>query len=122
MLSSRNFGLKTLKYFPLPRLVHNSASQVQNNKPEKLKLSFQDPESIYKGKKTWELGRAWLVFSLCGVRTLIENNQKMMKVSQKMLGDKFFGKLMKMTFFGQFVGGEKEEDLKLSSRRWRTLG
>ena len=113
--------ISSLKHFPVSHFVRRF-SYPAINKTEKQRLSFEDPESIYKGKKTWELGRAYLVFSLCGIKMLMENNQTMMKVGKMILGDKIFGKLMKLTFYGHFVGGENEEDLEPLIKEMKELG
>ena len=99
--------ISRLKHFPFSHFVRRF-SYTAINKTEKQRLSFEDPESIYKGKKTWELGRAYLVFSLCGIKMLMENNQTMMKVGKMILGDKIFGKLMKpsirnILLFAKFI-------------------
>ena len=73
------------QYLPIT-MVRNISSKA-TEKPE---LSFQDPESIYKAKKTWELGRAYVVFSLCGINTLMQHNEKMLTIGKKILGDTLF--------------------------------
>ena len=42
----------------------------------------------------------------------MENNQKMMEIGKKVLGGKVFEKLMKVSFYGQFVGGETMEEVQ----------
>ncbi|KAK7071145.1 hypothetical protein SK128_009755 [Halocaridina rubra] len=41
-----------------------------------LDLTFCDYENAFKSKTTWEVLRALLVFQMCGIRPLVENNEK----------------------------------------------
>ena len=45
----------------------------------KLDLSFEDSETAFKAKSNSDLLRGYLVFKLCGINYLIEN-QKMVKI------------------------------------------
>ena len=118
MFTSR---LQTLKCFPLTSLVRMSHFQNPNTVAMK-KFSVEDSDLIFKGKKTWELGRGYCVFSLCGIRTLMENNQKIMMIGKKILGVKLFEKLMKATVYGHFVGGETMEEVQPLMEKMKKLG
>ena len=111
------FRMQNCKYLPIT-MVRN----ISNKATEKPKLSFEDTEAIYKSKKTWELGRAYFVTSLCGMNTLMQRNEKMLTIGKRMLGDNLFGKLMKATFYGYFVGGETMEEVKPLVEEMRELG
>ncbi|XP_053135765.1 proline dehydrogenase 1, mitochondrial isoform X2 [Hemicordylus capensis] len=50
------------------------------------------------------------------------SSRKLMSVSRKLLGQWLFEKLMKMTFYGQFVAGEDQEAIKPLVRRHRACG
>lgn len=39
-------------------------------------------------------------------------SRQLMELSRKLLGNRMFEKLMKMTFYGQFVAGEDQESIK----------
>ena len=43
---------------------------------------------------------------------MVENNEQLMKLGYSVLGASLFERIMKMTFYGQFVGGENERSLK----------
>lgn len=43
---------------------------------DQLDLTFCDARQAYRSKSTWEILRAYIVFKLCAVETLVENNQK----------------------------------------------
>ena len=52
-------------------------------KVDKLDLTFLDHHAAFKNKTTWEVLRAYLVFSLCGVQSLVNNNEKVKKGVEK---------------------------------------
>ncbi len=43
---------------------------------DKLDLSFLNHEAAFKSKSTWEVLRALLVFQMCSIGTLVDNNEK----------------------------------------------
>lgn len=43
---------------------------------DQLDLTFNDARQAYRSKSTWEILRAYIVFRLCSVEYLVENNQK----------------------------------------------
>jgi proline dehydrogenase len=86
------------------------------------KISFNDPREAYISKKTSEIFRAYFVLTLCGIRPLVENNDKLMKLGQKLLGKALFGALMKQTFYGHFVAGEDKEKIKPIISRMQSFG
>jgi len=73
-----------------------------------LDLTFNDARQAYRSKSTGEILRAWIVFKLCGINFLVENNDKLMKLGQKVMGKKLFEKVMESTFYGHFVAGPDE--------------
>jgi len=97
---------------------HTSSAQ---NK-EKLDLTFLDNEAAYKSKKNSEVLRAYVVMSLCGIKPLVKHNDKLMKLGQKILGKTLFGLLMKQSFYGHFVAGEDQEDIKPTISRMHSFG
>jgi len=87
-----------------------------------LDMTFRDHEAAYKSKKTSEVARAYLVMSLCGIKPLVEHNDKLMKLGQKILGKTLFGMLMKQTFYGHFVAGEDQDRIKPTISRMQSFG
>ncbi len=47
---------------------------------------------------------------------------QLMKLGQKVLGNRLFGKLMKATFYGHFVAGEDRQTIKPAIHRLHTFG
>ncbi|OZC08141.1 hypothetical protein X798_04834 [Onchocerca flexuosa] len=64
------------------------------------------------GKRTSELFRGIIVLPLCTIKTLRKKEQLVMVGLKKVFGEKIFAKLLKLTFFGQFVGGETIDEVK----------
>uniref|UniRef100_A0AAQ5YCZ3 Proline dehydrogenase n=1 Tax=Amphiprion ocellaris TaxID=80972 RepID=A0AAQ5YCZ3_AMPOC len=77
-------------------------SQTKNltNTPlSKIRIDFDNTQEAYRSKGNIELLRSLLVF-------------KLMKHFKKLLGQWMFEKMMKMTFYGQFVAGEDHNSIK----------
>ncbi|XP_067015376.2 proline dehydrogenase 1, mitochondrial isoform X1 [Anabrus simplex] len=87
-----------------------------------LDLSFADPVASFKSKTTWEVLRAYIVYTMCSFEYLVEHNEKLMKVARTLLGDRLFGMLMKCTFYGHFVAGEDQVKIKPTLERLRSFG
>lgn len=54
----------------------NQLEPHEPNKPNKLNLSFEDSKTAFKAKSSFELLRGYLVFQLCSISFLIENQKK----------------------------------------------
>ncbi|XP_011298764.1 proline dehydrogenase 1, mitochondrial isoform X2 [Fopius arisanus] len=87
-----------------------------------LDLKFDDPVASFKSKTTMELIRAYIVYQICSIDYVVENNMKFMKVAKAVLGERIFTLLMKTTFYGHFVAGEDEEKIKPVIGRLRQFG
>ena len=87
-----------------------------------LDLSFNDHEAAFRSKKTSEIVRGYAVLTLCGFRPLVTHNARLMKLGQRILGKTLFGHLMKQSFYGQFVAGEDQEELKPVISRMHSFG
>ncbi|XP_076765647.1 proline dehydrogenase slgA [Xylocopa sonorina] len=87
-----------------------------------LDLKFNDPLAAFKSKTTKELIRAYVVYQLCSIGYIAENNMKLMKLAKQILGEKLFTKLMKATFYGHFVAGEDEVQITPVLDRLRQFG
>nr|XP_055035274.1 proline dehydrogenase 1, mitochondrial isoform X2 [Misgurnus anguillicaudatus] len=93
------------------RDVINGAKAHRSSQP-KISIDFDNTQEAYKSKDTLELFRSLLVFKLCSVDFLVDKNKELMFLSKKVLGQRLFEKLMKMTFYGQFVAGEDQDSIK----------
>ncbi|XP_052891279.1 proline dehydrogenase 1, mitochondrial isoform X1 [Anopheles moucheti] len=107
--------------------VATGARQQQDNNPstpqrDPLDVSFNDPHAAFKSKTTFELIRAYFVYVLCSSEFLVENNMKLMKVAQTILGEKLFTLAMKYTFYGHFVAGEDQLKIVPTLERLRSFG
>jgi len=85
-------------------------------------LSFEDHSAAFKSKTTWEVLRALFVFQICGVNVIVDNNEKLMKLGQTVLGKTLFALLMKKTFYGQFVAGEDTQRIAPVIQQMNTFG
>ncbi|XP_022050320.1 proline dehydrogenase 1, mitochondrial [Acanthochromis polyacanthus] len=78
----------------------------------KIHIDFDNTQEAYRSKGNIELLRSLLVFKLCTIDVLVEKNKELMDLSKKLLGQWMFEKVMKMTFYGQFVAGEDHNSIK----------
>ncbi|XP_041815827.1 proline dehydrogenase 1, mitochondrial [Chelmon rostratus] len=85
---------------------------VTNAQLNKIHIDFDNTQEAYKSKGNIELLRSLLVFKLCTIDVLVEKNKELMELSKKLFGQRMFEKLMKMTFYGQFVAGEDHNSIK----------
>lgn len=90
----------------------NQTKNVENTQLCKSTIDFDNTEEAYKSKDNVELLRSLLVFKLCTIDVLVEKNKELMDLTKKLLGQWMFEKLMKMTFYGQFVAGEDHNAIK----------
>lgn len=101
--------------------VDNAASP-SKSKRDPLDTSFNDPEASFKSKTTWEVIRAYLVYTMCSSNYLVENNMKLMKITKALVGEKLFATIMKSTFYGHFVAGEDRYKIIPTLKRLRSFG
>uniref|UniRef100_A0A8C2D6W4 Proline dehydrogenase n=1 Tax=Cyprinus carpio TaxID=7962 RepID=A0A8C2D6W4_CYPCA len=98
------------------RLRSTAAASTQHKEPKSedapISIDFDNTQEAYKSKDTMELLRSLLVFKLCTIDFLVDKNKELMDLSKKVLGQRLFEKLMKMTFYGQFVAGEDQNAIK----------
>uniref|UniRef100_A0A669F0S9 Proline dehydrogenase n=1 Tax=Oreochromis niloticus TaxID=8128 RepID=A0A669F0S9_ORENI len=85
-------------------------------------IDFENTQEAYKSKGNIELLRSLLVFKLCTFDILVDKNKELMDLSRKLLGQWMFEKLMKMTFYGQFVAGEDHNSIKPLIRKNEAFG
>ncbi|XP_022190180.2 proline dehydrogenase 1, mitochondrial [Nilaparvata lugens] len=93
--------------------------------PEKdkaLDLTFINAEEAFKSKKTSDLLRALVVYNLCSINFLVENNAKLMKLFRGLLGERLFVYFMKKTFYGHFVAGEDQHNILPLVTRMKNYG
>ncbi|XP_057669835.1 proline dehydrogenase 1, mitochondrial [Diorhabda carinulata] len=103
-------------------LVENATNAVETPQRDVLDITFSDPKAAFKSKTNWELIRAYLVYALCSIEYLVDNNMKLMKLAEKILGERLFVFLMKLTFYGHFVAGEDQMRIKPTLERLRSFG
>jgi len=100
----------------------NADETIVNRRKDPLDLSFKNGEAAFRSKTSLEILRAYVVFSLCSSSYLVENNMMLMKIAKRMLGKRLFKSLMKATFYGQFVAGEDQAEIKPVIEKMRTFG
>lgn len=102
--------------------VRQKESQARRYSRDKLDLSFNNSKNAYKSKRLSELVRNYFVLGLCSSDLLVQNNERIMKVSRAIFGKRVFESLMRNTFYGQFVAGENEKETAPVIRRMADFG
>lgn len=87
-------------------------ADLASKREEKPNLSFENAKIAFRSKSTAQLLRAYMVFHLCGIRPLIDNQQNILSLTRRVLGKTLFKTLMKHTFYGHFVAGEDRAEIK----------
>ncbi|XP_077571110.1 proline dehydrogenase 1, mitochondrial [Stigmatopora nigra] len=77
-----------------------------------ISVDFEQTREAYKSKDSMELLRSLVVLKMCSYDVLVDKNQEIMDFGKKVLGQKAFNQLMKMTFYGQFVAGEDHKAIR----------
>ncbi|XP_075944814.1 proline dehydrogenase 1, mitochondrial [Anarhichas minor] len=97
-------------------------SQTKKILLNKIHVDFNNTREAYRSKGNVELLRSMLVFKLCTIDILVEKNKELMALCKKVFGQWMFEKLMKMTFYGQFVAGEDHNSIKPLIRKNQAFG
>ncbi|VDK80311.1 unnamed protein product [Litomosoides sigmodontis] len=125
-LSSNFRSLIHLSYRMTSSNVSSQAPTVNIDEAEecysKLDLDFKSTKIAFKGKKTSELIRGLIILPLCTVPALRKREERLMIGLKKVFGEKFYTKLLKLTFFGQFVGGETISEVQETMKRLKKCG
>lgn len=85
-------------------------------------IDFENTHEAYKSKNNFELLRSLLVFKLCTFDVLVDKNKELMDLSRRIFGQRLFERLMKMTFYGQFVAGEDHISIKPLIKKNQAFG
>ncbi|XP_032731731.1 proline dehydrogenase 1, mitochondrial-like [Lontra canadensis] len=75
-------------------------------------VDFGNTQEAYRSRRSWELVRSLLVLRLCASSALLAHHEQLLHLARRLLGQRLFEKLMKMTFYGQFVAGEDQESIR----------
>ena len=89
-----------------------TASLAAQQKISQLDLTFEDSKTAFKAKSNLALLRGYIVFQLCSIRFLVENQKRILDLTQKVFGKRLFSLIMKSTFYGHFVAGKDQQDIR----------
>ncbi|XP_003478442.1 proline dehydrogenase 1, mitochondrial isoform X1 [Cavia porcellus] len=118
-LSPRMPGFAPLSTAPVPRerptagpRDHPRCGAPEAVRPPMPVVDFGNSQEAYRSRHSWELARNLLVLRLCASPTLLARHEQLLHIARKLMGQRLFDKLMKMTFYGQFVAGEDQESIR----------
>ncbi|XP_007460099.1 PREDICTED: proline dehydrogenase 1, mitochondrial-like isoform X1 [Lipotes vexillifer] len=85
-------------------------------------VDFGNTQEAYRSRRSWELARNLLVLRLCASPALLARHEQLLRLARRLLGQRLFDRLMKMTFYGQFVAGEDQESIRPLIQHNRAFG
>ncbi|XP_070331910.1 proline dehydrogenase 1, mitochondrial isoform X2 [Odocoileus virginianus] len=85
-------------------------------------VDFGNTQEAYRSRRSWELVRSLLVLRLCASPALLARHEQLLHLARRLLGQRLFNTLMKMTFYGQFVAGEDQESIRPLIQHNRAFG
>ncbi|CAF1286958.1 unnamed protein product [Rotaria magnacalcarata] len=77
-----------------------------------LDTKFNQYQIAYRYRNSFELLRGYLVYQLFSINFLTNNQEKITHWCRRILGDRLFKVLLKLTAFGHFVGGETPQEIQ----------
>ncbi|XP_055080008.1 proline dehydrogenase 1, mitochondrial [Periophthalmus magnuspinnatus] len=75
-------------------------------------IDFEQTQEAYRSKDSIQLLRSLVVFKLCSYDVMVHKNKEITALGKRLLGQRAFNQVMKMTFYGQFVAGEDHVAIK----------
>ncbi|XP_033951682.1 proline dehydrogenase 1, mitochondrial [Pseudochaenichthys georgianus] len=100
----------------------SQGTHVKKTLLNKISIDFDNTQEAYRSKGNIELLRSLLVFKLCTIDVLVDKNKELMDLTKKVFGQWMFEKIMKLTFYGQFVAGEDHNSIKPLIRKNQSFG
>mmetsp|Transcript_37035 Transcript_37035/g.71429 ORF Transcript_37035/g.71429 Transcript_37035/m.71429 type:complete len:543 (+) Transcript_37035:20-1648(+) len=85
-------------------------------------IDFQNGRTAYANLSTWDLVRAYGVFSVCGIRFVVDNSDRLLNLGLKILGSGAIKAILRPTLFGHFCGGEDLETIRPTIARLEAAG
>eukprot|EP00667_Euglena_gracilis_P005982 EG_transcript_6024 len=76
------------------------------------RLDFNDPSVAYRPKTTAELARALVIFKLCAQPWLVQNADRLLQLSSRLVGESLTHAVVRRSFFAHFCAGEDEKDIR----------
>ncbi|KAL8446736.1 hypothetical protein Emed_004786 [Eimeria media] len=106
---------------------HQKEKEVQQRPQQQQQLCLSDDAAAAAALSAYttpELYRSLLVYTLCSCNGLVENSEKMLAISSKLLGSRLTFAALRHTLFKVFCGGENLEELTktLDKLQQRNLG
>jgi proline dehydrogenase len=97
--------------------------QSTTNKEKELEIpDFNDAQSSFESKSTASLLRASLVYTLCGIKPLVNHAEPLLKLTRQVFGDYITDSILKATLYGHFCCGEDEKRLEPAIAELRQSG
>ncbi|XP_072048238.1 hydroxyproline dehydrogenase-like [Amphiura filiformis] len=86
------------------------------------KLNCDRGDVIFANRSSKQLLRALFSLQCCSHNILVQNSMKLMKLGQRIMGERLFSAVMKATIYGHFVAGEKSATIDNLARDLSQVG
>nr|CAB3265176.1 probable proline dehydrogenase 2 [Phallusia mammillata] len=110
-LQNRNVSIKT-ELSGTNVAQPKDANNVAHKQEAPWDIDFTNIVEAYKSKSNYEIFRAAMVFQLCTIGFLVEHGMTISKYMKKVTGKWLFKKSMNMSFYGHFVAGENQDEIR----------
>ena len=71
-----NFTIHFVEFSTTPGNAVSTSNPMLNRKIDELDLGFMNHNAAFKSKSTWQVLRGYIVYQLCSIGPLVENNEK----------------------------------------------
>jgi len=89
---------------------------------QKKPLDFDDVSSSFAVKTDYEILRSIIVFRFCRIEFFVKNANRLLKLGDKILGQKITNYILRKTFFAHFCAGEDSETIKPVIKKLESAG
>jgi len=85
-------------------------------------LNFNDPKGAHESKTLHELLRSYIIYQLCQFKYIVKHSELLINIMRKFLGSKISDKIIEISFFKHFCGGEDVEKIRPTISRLKMNG
>lgn len=85
-------------------------------------IDFSDHKTVFRYRRTADLLRSLAILKVCSLDRFVDNALPVMRACERVLGQRLFSLVARPTFYAQFVGGDTEQELRLTYKKLSEAG